>query len=82
MYGVTFPAGGEIGGRTLEREKVFKVGESIALSQQDLWEICYFFAMECVPSLLNSTISFAEKHGIKINRLPEPKASSETDKSS
>jgi hypothetical protein len=75
MFGVTFTKDGEIMGRTVEREKVFKVGDKIHLSQQDLWEICYFFAMECIPSLLESTVAFAEGHGIKVNRLPEAKAS-------
>jgi len=71
MLGVTFPEGGEINIRTIEREKTFKLGEHMRLSQQDLWEICTFFAYECIPSLLDSTLAFAEKHGIKINRLPE-----------
>jgi hypothetical protein len=71
MFGVTFPAGGEINIRKVEREKAFKLGEHLHLSQQDLWEICTFFAYECIPSLLDSTLAFAEKHGIKINRLPE-----------
>lgn len=70
ILGVTFAEGGEIKGRTVERERSFKLGETIRLSQQDLWEICFFFAMECIPSLLDSSIAFADKQGIPVNRLP------------
>lgn len=71
MLGITFSNGGEIKGRFVEREKLFHPGEKLRLTQQDLWEICHFFSMECIPSILDSTIEFANRHGVRVNRKPE-----------
>jgi hypothetical protein len=73
MYGKYFPDGGEILGRTVDREKRFRAGEKVKLTQQDLWEICDFFARVCVPTLLDSTLAYCEKNGVKITRVPEQK---------
>ncbi|HZL96883.1 MAG TPA: hypothetical protein VFB99_24720 [Vicinamibacterales bacterium] len=60
-----------IEGKQVEREKVFKTGEQITLTQQDLWEICYFFNANCIPTLVRSMAEFFQKHGVPIN-APHP----------
>jgi hypothetical protein len=59
-----------IEGKLVEREKVFKVREQIKLTQQDLWEICYFFNANCIPSLVRSMADFFQKHGVPMNEEP------------
>lgn len=60
-----------IEGKHVEREKVFKVGEQIRLTLQDLWEICYFFNADCIPSFVRSMAQFFGKHGVPMNGAPK-----------
>ncbi|MGE0022572.1 MAG: hypothetical protein AB7S70_02950 [Hyphomicrobium sp.] len=50
--------------RSSERHRVLKVGEKLKLSQQDLWEICYFFNAHAIPSILSSFGDFLKVHGV------------------
>ena len=51
--------------RFLGRSRNYSIGEKLSLSGQDLWEICYFFSMHCIPSTLRSFEEFLRKHGIE-----------------
>lgn len=52
--------------KTARRERKFALGEKIQLSQQDLWEICFFFNAYAIPSAVQSFIEFLEAHGIPV----------------
>jgi hypothetical protein len=44
--------------KVAERKKSFKVGDKLGFSQQDLWEICYFFNAHAIPSMQRSFLEF------------------------
>lgn len=50
-----------------ERRKPFKPGDKLSLSQQDLWEICYFFRAVAIPSAGNSFVAFLKRHRVPVN---------------
>ncbi len=58
----------EIISREVTRERKFAVGEKLVLSQQDLWEICYFFHAHAIPSAVKSFVEFLETHDIPVNK--------------
>ena len=47
------------------RERKFVAGARLLLSQQDLWEICYFFNAMAIPTAAESFIAFLKGHGIQ-----------------
>lgn len=50
------------------REKYFSVGSSIHFSQQDLWEICFFFSSIAIPSTKKCFINYLTDHGVTIQK--------------
>lgn len=48
------------------RQKAFPVGSVISFTQQDLWEICFFFSSIAIPSTRNSLIRHLSDHGVPI----------------
>jgi hypothetical protein len=48
----------------VERCKIFKCGEKMILSKQDVWEICFFFQVHAIPSILHSFSDFLDAYGI------------------
>ena len=55
-------------GRMIVRERKFAEGEKLLLSQQDLWEICFFFKSFVIPETINSLVRFLEAIGIPVER--------------
>ncbi len=55
-------------GRQVTRERKFASGARLLLSQQDLWEICFFFNAHAIPSMVKSFVKFLETHGIPVNK--------------
>ncbi len=50
------------------RERVLPVGSNITLSQQDLWEICFFFSSYAIPSTMQAFLRFLEAEGVKVKQ--------------
>jgi hypothetical protein len=53
--------------RRVNRQRQFAIGEKLHLSQQDLSEICYFFADTAIPTALQSFIAFLEANEIPMD---------------
>ena len=56
-----------IGVRMVSRERKFALGSKLALSQQDLWEICYFFKQHAIPSATESFLVFLQANDVAAN---------------
>ena len=54
--------------RHVTRERKFASGARLLLTQQDLWEICFFFNTHAIPSAVKSFVEFLETHGISENK--------------
>lgn len=50
-----------------EKEKVFKLGEKVVLTAGDLWEICFFFQTQSIPSLIESFTIYLQESKIRWN---------------
>lgn len=46
------------------RTMTLEVGDRLRLSQQDLWEICYFFKVHAITSVLESFAAFLKAHNV------------------
>ncbi|NQU55654.1 MAG: hypothetical protein HQ513_00365 [Rhodospirillales bacterium] len=55
------------------RERQYHLGTKLVLTQQDLWEICYFFKAYVIPSAIKSIVELFEEHGIPMKERPSPK---------
>jgi hypothetical protein len=53
-------------------EKAFPLNEKMVLTQQDLWEICFFFNVHAIPTALESFKTFLSRQGIKITASDVP----------
>jgi hypothetical protein len=51
----------------VERSRSFKSGDKLILSQQDLWEVCFFFNAVAIPSAIKSFVRFLKAHDIPEN---------------
>jgi len=60
MHGI----GGNFAKRTLTRERIFQIGDSISFSVKDLVEICIFAYLGC-DSFFFQALEFAKKNGVK-----------------
>jgi hypothetical protein len=56
-----------IGLRVVDRERRFPIGQKVRLSQQDLAEICHFFASVAIPTVVRSFVTFLQANGIRVN---------------
>jgi hypothetical protein len=73
--GVTIPFGELIGRattepmgihiRTVKRELACKVGDKIALSAQDLYEICLFLSVHVIPRTMAAFVKFLRDQGVE-----------------
>src|SRR5436309_10473147 len=52
--------------RLVTREIRLKAGEQLKFSQQNLWEICYFFSVHAIPATIKSFSTFLEAEGIPL----------------
>lgn len=59
----------EILARTVLRDRRYAAGEKVIFSQQDLWEICYFFGSHAIPSTLQTFVCWLEANGVRTVRL-------------
>ncbi len=50
--------------RVVRRERKFASGSKLTLSQQDLWEICFFFAHHAIPSAMKSFVAFLQANNV------------------
>lgn len=64
----TEPTG--IAPRRVKRTREFRPNDKLRLSQQDLWELCYFFNAIAIPSALKSFVTFATTSGILVAPPP------------
>jgi len=69
LLGEKTPEGIKVIARNVERRRTFKLGEKMTLSEQDLWEICYFFSNILIPATSNKMISFLKAAGIEVKAL-------------
>jgi hypothetical protein len=53
--------------RLVDRQRRFPVGQKIRLSQQDLAEICHFFASIIIPTTVESFVTFLKANGIQVS---------------
>jgi hypothetical protein len=52
--------------RTVKRSRELRPGDKLRFSQQDLWELCYFFNAIAIPSSLGSFRAFLAAHGVPV----------------
>jgi hypothetical protein len=50
--------------RVVRRERKFALGSKLALSQQDLSEICFFFMQHAIPSATDSFVAFLQANDV------------------
>lgn len=50
------------------RQKTFPVGSVITFSQQDLWEICFFFSFRVIPSTKKAFVDYLVDQGVPIQQ--------------
>jgi len=48
------------------RERKFAAGAKLALTKQDVWEICFFFNAHAIPSAIRSFVKFLKAHDIEL----------------
>jgi hypothetical protein len=53
--------------RIVDRERRFPIGQKVRLSQQDLAEICHFFASIAIPTAVRSLVTFLQANGIQVS---------------
>ena len=49
---------------TVKRERLHKVGDNIALSAQDLYEICMFMSAQVIPNTMAAFVKFLKDQGV------------------
>jgi len=50
----------------VKRELVFKTGEKVNLSAQDLYEICLFMSAQVIPTTISTFVAFLRSQEIPI----------------
>jgi hypothetical protein len=53
--------------RLVQRERSFNVGDKLSFSQQDLWELCFFFNAQAIPTTTSSFIDFLRRHDVPVS---------------
>jgi hypothetical protein len=51
---------------TAERKLTCKVGDNIALTAQDLYEICLFMQLQTIPKIMEAFIKFLNGQGVEM----------------
>ena len=54
----------QIVSRKVARLRTFNSGDKLQFSQQDLWEICSFFQLIAIPTMVKSFEAFVRVHGL------------------
>jgi hypothetical protein len=52
--------------KVVQRERNLSAHERLVFSQQDLWEICFFFSSHAIPSMLKAVVGFLEELGVRV----------------
>lgn len=65
VFGVSLPEARLFKVFTAQRELSYKIGDKIALTAQDLYEICLFMQMEMIPKTMKAFIDFLDEQGIE-----------------
>lgn len=60
--------------RVEQREDIYKAGERVEVSREDLEEVLHFFAGWAIPSTLTAFVAFLEVNGIKPKNDADPGA--------
>lgn len=50
--------------RRVVRRRELRAGDKLRLSQQDLWEQCFFFNAVAIPTMMTSFMAFLTAHGL------------------
>jgi hypothetical protein len=58
---------GTIALRLVDRERRFPIGQKVRLSQQDLAEICQFFASVAIPTAVRSFVTLLQANGVQVS---------------
>lgn len=53
--------------RRVKRHRTFKSADKLRFSQQDLWELCFFFNAVAIPTVLASFVAYLKANGIPIS---------------
>ena len=49
---------------TVKRERLYKVGDKVALSAQDVYEICMFMSAQVIPNTMAAFVKFLKDQGV------------------
>jgi hypothetical protein len=66
MFGVATTEPMRIRVDRVKRELSFKVGETLALSAQNLYEICLFMAAQVIPKTMAAFVEFLRAHEVEV----------------
>ena len=64
LFGKVLPEQMSIHIGTVKRELSYKVGDKIALSAQDLYEICMFISVHVIPKAMAAFVQFLKDQGV------------------
>jgi hypothetical protein len=53
--------------RVVQRERHLSAHDRLVFSQQDLWEICFFFSAHAIPSMMKAFVGFLEELGVRVD---------------
>ena len=65
LFGKVLPESVSIRVNSVKRELSYKVGDRIALTAQDLYEICYFMSVRAIPRTLTAFVKFLNDQGVE-----------------